>query len=135
MTCLSPFAYLSLGGEHFGKEWIAWLCLTSWGVSSGANLTGQMRFIERSVFTKGNTVGGAEEQTVLAVLGAETQAHRVYVVTFYEALMGREQEVLPEITLSTPLFSIENLRPKREEKLPQSHTLVTDRGETRPEGS
>lgn len=118
-----------------GKNGLLGFALHPGELVRGQNLTGQMRFIERSGFSKGNTVGGAGEQTVLAVLGAETQALRVYVVTFYEALMGREQEVLPETTLSTPLFSIENLRPKREEKLPQSHTLVTDRGETRLEGS
>lgn len=36
MTCLSPSAYRSL--EHlWGKQQIALLCLTSWGVSLGAN--------------------------------------------------------------------------------------------------
>lgn len=90
---------------------------------------------EVRLYQRKHFVGGAGGQAVLAVLGAEAQAHRVCAVKSYEALMGREQEVLPETTLSTPSFSIENLRPRREEKLPQGHTLVTDRGETRPEGS
>lgn len=70
------------------------------------------RFYQRKHF-----LGGAGEQAVLTVLGAEAQAHRVDAVKFYKALMGCEQEVTLENTLSTPSFSIEKLRPRREEKL------------------
>lgn len=90
----------------------------------------KIRFYQRNHF-----LSGAGEQVVLAVLGAEAQVHRIYAAKCYKASMGYEQEVTPETTLSAPSFYMEKLRPRREEKFPQGHTLVTEGGKTSPEGS